>query len=548
MVGVPAFIHIFLIWLPTIGSIVLSFTNWNGVGGLDKIQFIGLKNYENLINTYPPFWPAVTHNLIWLVVFLFIATPLGMLMAVLLDQSIRGSRIYQSALYMPVVLSLAIVGFIWGNLMYSPGQGFINNFLATVSGDPKWVTPGTAIDWIGDQGLNLAAVLVAASWRHVGYIMVLYLAGLKSVDNTLREAAAIDGANGRQTFFRVVFPVLAPINVVVLVVTVIESLRAFDIVYVINKGLNGLELLSVLITEQRARRGEPRRVRVGDGRRAAADLDRADHLLPVSHAAGATRMTTRDVVPAEAVQVSAVADEMLAGRRTGVVTGKRRRPHYVTHAFLIVISAIWLFPLVMTIYTSFRPYGDTAGNARGYFSIGGAYNLDNYFNAASGMDLWLHLLQTMLVVVPAVFLILWFASMIAVAVSRYSCKLQHRAADDLHGRQPAAPAGRDHAAVPDVPRPAVAQAVLSDNGIWYDQLFGIVMIHLAFQLGFCTFVLSNYFKQIPKELNEAAVVDGASRLEDVHGRAAAAGAAGARRPCDARVHVDLQRLLLGGSC
>ena len=78
--------------------------------------------------------------------------------------------------------------------------------------------------------------------------MVLYLAGLKSVDNTLREAAAIDGANGRQTFFRVVFPVLAPINVVILVVTVIESLRAFDIVYVINKGLNGLELLSVLIT------------------------------------------------------------------------------------------------------------------------------------------------------------------------------------------------------------------------------------------------------------------------------------------------------------
>ena len=68
------------------------------------------------------------------------------------------------------------------------------------------------------------------------------------MDNTLREAAAIDGANARQTFFRVVFPVLAPINVVVLVVTVIESLRAFDIVYVINKGLNGLELLSVLIT------------------------------------------------------------------------------------------------------------------------------------------------------------------------------------------------------------------------------------------------------------------------------------------------------------
>ena len=239
MVGIPAFIHIFLIWLPTLGSIILSFTSWNGVGGLDKIRWIGLKNYENLINVYQPFWPAVQHNLIWLATFLFIATPLGMLLAVVLDQNIRGTRIYQSFLYMPVVLSLAVVGLIW-QLIYSPGQGFINNVLG-IAGTPQ------QIDWLGTKGLNLAAVLVAASWRHVGYIMVLYLAGLKSVDNTLREAAAIDGANARQTFFRVVFPVLAPINVVVLVVTIIESLRAFDIVYVINKGLNGLELLSVLI-------------------------------------------------------------------------------------------------------------------------------------------------------------------------------------------------------------------------------------------------------------------------------------------------------------
>ena len=247
MVGVPAFIHVFLIWLPTLGSIVLSFTSWNGIGGLDKIKFIGFKNYENLFSNYPPFWPAFENNLIWLAAFLLIATPLGMLMAVILDQNLKGTRIYQSVLYMPVVLSLAIVGFI-AQLMYSPNMGFINNFLVAVTGDPKWTASGTAIDWLGTPGLNFAMVLVAAGWRHVGYVMVLYLAGLKSVDNTLREAAAIDGANARQTFFRVVFPVLAPINVVVLVVTIIESLRAFDIVYIINKGLNGLGLLSVLIT------------------------------------------------------------------------------------------------------------------------------------------------------------------------------------------------------------------------------------------------------------------------------------------------------------
>lgn len=260
MVGIPAFIHIFLIWLPTVGSVLLSFTKWNGIGGLSKIEFIGTKNYENLFFNYPPFWPAFQNNLIWLAVFLVISTPLGMLMAVILDQNIRGTRIYQSMLYMPVVLSLAIVGFI-AQLMFSPGMGFINNFLAAVTGSKSWVTSGTAIDWLGTPGLNFAMVLVAASWRHVGYIMVLYLAGLKSVDNTLREAAAIDGANGRQTFFRVIFPVLAPINVVVLVVTIIESLRAFDIVYIINKGLNGLGLLSVLITNNLL--GEASRIGAG---------------------------------------------------------------------------------------------------------------------------------------------------------------------------------------------------------------------------------------------------------------------------------------------
>ena len=215
--------------------------------------------------------------------FLFIATPLGMLLAVILDQNIRGSRIYQSVLYMPVVLSLAIVGFIW-QLMYSPGQGFINNVLARQR-RPKWHA-GRRSTGSGPRGSTSSAVLIAASWRHVGYIMVLYLAGLKSVDNTLREAAAIDGANARQTFFRVVFPVLAPINVVVLVVTVIESLRAFDIVYVINKGLNGLELLSVLITTNLL--GEASLVGFGSAIAVVLllHLDRADHLLPGPHDAG----------------------------------------------------------------------------------------------------------------------------------------------------------------------------------------------------------------------------------------------------------------------
>jgi multiple sugar transport system permease protein len=259
-VGIPAFIHIFLVWLPTIASVVLSFTQWNGIGGIDKIKFVGVDNYVNLFTRYPPFWPALQHNLVWLGVFLFIATPIGIFFAVLLDKNIRGTRLYQSAIYLPVVLSLAIVGFIW-QLQYAPEEGFINNVLRGVGNAVGADTRGPVISWLGDKDINLAAVLVAASWRHIGYIMVLYLAGLKSVDPSLREAAAIDGASERQTFFRVVLPVLRPINLVILVITIIESLRAFDIVYVINKGLNGLELLSVLVTQNIV--GESSRVGFG---------------------------------------------------------------------------------------------------------------------------------------------------------------------------------------------------------------------------------------------------------------------------------------------
>ena len=239
LLGIPAAVHIFLVWVPTLASVALSFTSWNGIGGLDQIKFVGIDNYRVLITTYPPFWPAIQHNLIWLGVFLFIATPLGILLAVLLDKEMRGTRFYQGALYLPVVLSLAIIGFIT-QLFLSTDQGLVNGVLAAFGVKP--------VDWLGNSSLNLWAVLIFASWRQVGYVMILYLAGLKGVDPTLREAAKVDGATESQTFFRVVFPVMRPINIVVLVITVIESLRAFDLAFIINRGTNGLELLSTLVT------------------------------------------------------------------------------------------------------------------------------------------------------------------------------------------------------------------------------------------------------------------------------------------------------------
>jgi multiple sugar transport system permease protein len=252
MVGVPLLLVVVFILLPTLASVVLSFTRWSGIGSLQLTGcpenvptlmsngcFTGTDNYVQAATVYPPFWPAVRHNVIWLAVFILLATPLGMLFAVLIDRGARGSRLYQSALFLPVMLSLALIGIIW-DYIYSPNFGLINTLIGRNGAE--------AINWLGDPHLNLWAVLAEGCWRQAGYVMVLYLAGLKAVDRGLLEAAKVDGASSWSTFWRVVFPVMRPINIVILVVTFIESLRAFDLVYITNKGTNGLELLSVLVT------------------------------------------------------------------------------------------------------------------------------------------------------------------------------------------------------------------------------------------------------------------------------------------------------------
>jgi multiple sugar transport system permease protein len=233
---VPTILVVGLVWLPALASVALSFARWEGLGGLDTIEWIGVENYVNVFTNYPPFWPAIQNNALLLVFLFLVPTVIGIFLAVLIDRELRGSRFYQTSYFLPVVLSLALVGFIW-QLLYSKDQGLINAVF------------NTDVDWYGNPDVNFYAVLVAVGWKQTGYIMLLYLAGLKGVDPSLREAAKVDGASEWQTFFRVVFPVMRPINIIVLVIIVIDSLRLFDLVWVINKGRNGLELISALVTQ-----------------------------------------------------------------------------------------------------------------------------------------------------------------------------------------------------------------------------------------------------------------------------------------------------------
>ena len=236
-VGVPAFLHIVWVWIPALLTVALSFTYWNGVQ-LSNIRWAGLANYDTIFTASPQFWSALRNNTYWLLWFSLIATPLGVLLAYQVDRRIRGHKIYESIYYIPVVLSMAVIGVIW-RFMLGP-TGLVQVLLGY---------PGIedAIPIFGNYDINTYVILSIASWRHIGYIMLLYLAGLKSVDPSLREAAAIDGATEWQSFRKVVLPAMKPVNVIIIVITVIESLRAFDLVYILYGTSTGWPILGMLV-------------------------------------------------------------------------------------------------------------------------------------------------------------------------------------------------------------------------------------------------------------------------------------------------------------
>ena len=257
--------------------------------------------------------------------------------------------------------------------------------------------------------------------------MVLYLAGLKSVDPTLREAAAIDGANERQTFFRVVFPVMRPINVVILVITVIESLRAFDIVYIINKGKNGLELLSVLITNNII--GEASLVGFGSAIAVVLLVISLvpDHRLPDPHDARRTGMTagrTRSSRSRSEPSRHRSADPLAA----------RRPPRRSSSAW----RCVWLFPLAVDrlhVAPAVRRHRRATATSRSPTSL----TLDNFSRLEPGRACPQYFLNTLIIVVPAV--ILDPAARVDArrsSFSRFSFRLNLLLLMHVHGRQPAA--------------------------------------------------------------------------------------------------------------
>ena len=231
---VPLLVEAVWVFWPAAQGFYLALTKWDGVS---PPQFVGLGNFREMAHD-DVFRSAAGHTVLWLVLFGGLSALLGLAAALLLQQERRGVGFYRAALFLPVVFSLVATALVW-QAIYQP-DGVLNQLLQSVGlGSLRHA-------WLADQDTALYAVIVPALWRQIGYVMVLYLAGLKGIDPALYEAAKVDGASAWQRLRHVTLPQLRSVNAVVLSVIVIDSLRSFDVVWSLTRGgpYHSSELLS----------------------------------------------------------------------------------------------------------------------------------------------------------------------------------------------------------------------------------------------------------------------------------------------------------------
>ncbi|MBV8212114.1 MAG: sugar ABC transporter permease [Verrucomicrobia bacterium] len=222
---------------PMLYSAYLSLFRWDGVA--PKKVFVGFQNYVTLLTHNEVFWIALKNNAIWLVAALLVPTSIGLGLALVLNSRFRGSHIFRSIFYFPAVLSLAVVGLIW-TWIYHPDLGLANQLLDALG--LKFLKR----NWLSDPNIAIYPVILAATWNAVGLPMLLFLAGLQTIPQELHEAAKVEGAGPLQRFWHVTFPLLRETTLIVLAITSINALKAYDIIYAMTNGgpANRTQLLS----------------------------------------------------------------------------------------------------------------------------------------------------------------------------------------------------------------------------------------------------------------------------------------------------------------
>ncbi len=222
--ALPLALYLFWVVIPIFRSMSFSLTHRDSI--VYGARYVGFRNFVRLAGD-GQFWLAIRNNIVWLASFVIVPIPLGLAVAMLFNADRAGTRLYKTLFYLPMTLSFAVIGTIW-MWIYNPDYGVLNTALRGLGLD-SW-----AVQWLGDRRYMTGALVAVGVWRQVPYVMILYLAGLKGVPGELVEAAMIDGAAWGRRFRHVILPMLAPATVVAMTISVIDSLRAFDIVYVMT--------------------------------------------------------------------------------------------------------------------------------------------------------------------------------------------------------------------------------------------------------------------------------------------------------------------------
>ena len=218
-------VNVLVILGPSLATLYYSLTEWSGIG---PAQFVGLENYREILSD-GDFYIAMWHNVIWTVFFLIVPISMGLLGAFLLSQITRFQMFFRVVYFIPYVVASVVNAALWQNIL-DPDRG-IGSSLAAV-GIPFL----DGVSFFGSERLALPSVAFVNNWAWWGFVVLLFLTALQSVDAQLYEAAKIDGANRWQQFVNVTVPGIRPTLVFVVLLTIINSLLVFDYVYIITRG------------------------------------------------------------------------------------------------------------------------------------------------------------------------------------------------------------------------------------------------------------------------------------------------------------------------
>ncbi len=217
----------FVFIVPFIGSLPLSFSDWNGIS---RFSFSGIGNFKNVV-TSSAFLSALEHNAIMVGSFFVLSNVVALGLALLLNRRPAGYQVYRTLIFLPAILSLVATGFIW-TVLLDPQIGVINPLLQSMG--LGFVHP----QWLASPHLALATVVLVSWWQWGGVPMVIYGAGLKSIPGELLDAAQVDGAIGLKRMQYVVLPLLRPAIVVTTVLTFVTAFQSFAVVYILE-GIEG---------------------------------------------------------------------------------------------------------------------------------------------------------------------------------------------------------------------------------------------------------------------------------------------------------------------